>query len=86
MISVFVLFIAKTFDMFGVSCGGYKKMTLSGFATHDALHSRLFLLTFKRPPGVKFDPSLRFFFDNFFYVRVSYNDTNLRDFVTTSFL
>jgi len=40
-------------------------------------------LTLKRPPGVKFDPSLRFF-DNFF--GESYSDTNLRDFVTTSVL
>jgi len=42
------------------------------------------ILTLKRPPRVKYDPSLRFFFDNFF--DVSYSDTNLRDFVTTSVL
>ena len=41
-------------------------------------------LTLKRPPGVKFDPSLCFFSDNFF--GVSYNDTNRGDFVTTSVL
>jgi hypothetical protein len=41
-------------------------------------------LTLNRPPGVKFDPSLRFFSDYFF--GVSYNYTKFRDFVTTSFL
>ena len=50
----------------------------------DANPSKTITLTLKRPPGVKFDPSLRFFFDNFF--GVSYNETNLRDFVTTSLL
>jgi len=42
------------------------------------------MLTLKGPPGVKYDSSLRFFFDTFF--DVSYNDTNLRDFVTTDIL
>jgi len=41
-------------------------------------------LTLKQPPGVKFDPSLRFFAITFF--GVSYNDTKLCDFVTTSVL
>jgi len=42
-------------------------------------------LTLRRPPGVKYDPSLRFFFPITFF-GVSYNDTNLRDFVTTGVL
>jgi len=43
-----------------------------------------FYLTLKRPPGVRYDPSLRFLFNKFF--GVSYNDINLRDFVTTGVL
>jgi hypothetical protein len=44
------------------------------------VHCMKYGLTLKRPPGVKFGPSLRFFSDNFFVA--FYNDTNLRDFVT----
>ena len=50
---------------------------------HNAITQSSYLLTLKRPPGVKFDPSLRFFFDNVF--DVSYNDTNLRDFCHDKF-
>jgi len=35
-------------------------------------------LTLKRPPGVKYDPNLRFFSPDTFY-GVPYNDTNLHD-------
>jgi len=53
---------------------------------HVNLHSAILFsdLTLKRPPGVKFDPSFRFFFVNFFYV--SFSDTILCDFVMTSVL